>query len=104
MTFSSVTGLMSQFSENLLEAGLVSRASECQRPSSLYNEHSSQNELLKAVLLAGLYPNLIQVCVRLWHSSLFAGLPHRAGSSLHKMKWRDIRADGLNLLCFLHLY
>uniref|UniRef100_A0A3P9HNX1 ATP-dependent RNA helicase DHX30 n=1 Tax=Oryzias latipes TaxID=8090 RepID=A0A3P9HNX1_ORYLA len=56
-----INGLMSQFSENLLEAGLVSRASECQRLSSLYNEHSSQNELLKAVLLAGLYPNLIQV-------------------------------------------
>lgn len=54
---------MSQFSENLLEAGLVSRANNCQRPASLYNEHSGQDELLKAVLLAGLYPNLIQVCL-----------------------------------------
>ncbi len=54
-------GLISQFSTNLHEAKLVSRASECQRQSSLYNEHSDQEELLKAVLLAGLYPNLIQV-------------------------------------------
>ena len=57
-----VLGLISQFSENLHEAQLVSRASECQRHMSLYNEHSNQDELLKAVLLAGLYPNLIQVC------------------------------------------
>ncbi|XP_041849591.1 ATP-dependent RNA helicase DHX30 [Melanotaenia boesemani] len=56
-----INGLISQFSENLQEAGLVSRASECQRHSSVYNEHSSQDELLKAVLLAGMYPNLIQV-------------------------------------------
>jgi len=56
-----VAGLVSQFCENLQEAGLVSRASECQRHTSLYNEHSNQDELLKAVLLAGLYPNLIQV-------------------------------------------
>ncbi|KAL6103838.1 dhx30 [Pungitius sinensis] len=56
-----INGLISQFSENLHEAKLVSRASEGQRPNSLYNEHSNQDELLKAVLLAGLYPNLIQV-------------------------------------------
>ncbi|XP_069013571.1 ATP-dependent RNA helicase DHX30 [Embiotoca jacksoni] len=56
-----INGLISQFSENLHEAGLVSRASECQRHTSFYNEHSNQDELLKAVLLAGLYPNLIQV-------------------------------------------
>ncbi|XP_044076509.1 ATP-dependent RNA helicase DHX30 isoform X2 [Siniperca chuatsi] len=56
-----INGLISQFSENLHEAELVSRASECQRHTSLYNEHSNQDELLKAVLLAGLYPNLIQV-------------------------------------------
>ncbi|RVE61749.1 hypothetical protein OJAV_G00175700 [Oryzias javanicus] len=56
-----INGLISQFSENLLEAGLVSRGNDCQRQSSLYNEHSGQDELLKAVLLAGLYPNLIQV-------------------------------------------
>lgn len=57
----SAAGLISQFSENLHEAKLVSRASDGQRPDSLYNEHSNQDELLKAVLLAGLYPNLIQV-------------------------------------------
>ncbi|KAK9538545.1 hypothetical protein VZT92_003708 [Zoarces viviparus] len=56
-----INGLISQFSENLNEAELVTRASECQRSNSLYNEHSNQDELLKAVLLAGLYPNLIQV-------------------------------------------
>ncbi|CAG5896648.1 unnamed protein product [Menidia menidia] len=56
-----INGLVSQFGDNLQEAGLVSRASECQRHTSLCNEHSSQDELLKAVLLAGLYPNLIQV-------------------------------------------
>lgn len=56
-----ITGLISQFSENLEEAGLVSHAKACQNNSSLYNEHSDQDELLKAVLLAGLYPNLIQV-------------------------------------------
>lgn len=54
-------GLISQFSTNLLEAELVSRANECQRQDSIFNEHSNQDELLKAVLLAGLYPNLIQV-------------------------------------------
>ena len=65
MTFScaiiNTAGLISQFSENLHEAGLVSRASECHRHMSLYNEHSNQDGLLKAVLLAGLFPNLIQV-------------------------------------------
>uniref|UniRef100_A0A8C5NBA2 RNA helicase n=1 Tax=Gouania willdenowi TaxID=441366 RepID=A0A8C5NBA2_GOUWI len=56
-----INGLISQFSENLCEAELVSRGSECQSPESVYNTHSEQDELLKAVLLAGLYPNLIQV-------------------------------------------
>lgn len=54
-------GLISQFSTNLHEAELVPHANECQRDTSLCNEHSNQEELLKAVLLAGLYPNLIQV-------------------------------------------
>lgn len=36
-------------------------ASDCQRDASLCNEHGDEEELLKAVLLAGLYPNLIQV-------------------------------------------
>ncbi|XP_059199747.1 ATP-dependent RNA helicase DHX30 [Centropristis striata] len=56
-----INGLISQFSENLREAQLVHHANECQRHTSIYNEHSKQDELLKAVLLAGLYPNLIQV-------------------------------------------
>ncbi|XP_018531992.1 ATP-dependent RNA helicase DHX30 [Lates calcarifer] len=56
-----ISGLITQFSENLHEAELVSRASECQSHTSLCNEHSKQDELLKAVLLAGFYPNLIQV-------------------------------------------
>lgn len=56
-----INGLISQFSENLHDAGLVFHASDCQHHTSLYNEHSNQDELLKAVLLAGLYPNLIQV-------------------------------------------
>ncbi|KAM4605323.1 ATP-dependent RNA helicase DHX30 [Polymixia lowei] len=56
-----INGLISQFSENLCEAQLVSRSSECQQPSSLYNQYSNKDELVKAVLLAGLYPNLIQV-------------------------------------------
>lgn len=54
-------GLISQFSANMHEAELVSHANECQRDASLCNEYSNQEELLKAVLLAGLYPNLIQV-------------------------------------------
>ncbi|CAL8280233.1 unnamed protein product [Lota lota] len=56
-----INGLISQFSENLYQAQLVSRSSECQQAASLYNQQSHQDELVKAVLLAGLYPNLIQV-------------------------------------------
>ncbi|CAJ1072389.1 ATP-dependent RNA helicase DHX30 isoform X1 [Xyrichtys novacula] len=56
-----INGLISQFSDNLHEAELVPRAQECQHQSSRYNRHSDEDELLKAVLLAGLYPNLIQV-------------------------------------------
>jgi len=52
---------MSQYSENLYQAKLVSQASQCQAANSMYNEHSKQDELVKAVLLASLYPNLIQV-------------------------------------------
>lgn len=57
----NTAGLMSQFSENLYEAKLVSHANKCQHHNSLYNHYSNQNELLKAVLLAGFFPNLIQV-------------------------------------------
>lgn len=54
-------GLISQFSTNLYEAELVPHANDCQHDTSLCNEYSDEEELLKAVLLAGLYPNLIQV-------------------------------------------
>nr|XP_046264175.1 ATP-dependent RNA helicase DHX30 [Scatophagus argus] len=56
-----INGLISQFSMNLHEAELVPQASQCQHHTSLYNKHSNEDELLKAVLVAGLYPNLIQV-------------------------------------------
>ncbi|XP_062850479.1 ATP-dependent RNA helicase DHX30 [Trichomycterus rosablanca] len=56
-----IHGLTQQFSENLAEAGLVSHSAECLRPSSTLNQLSHHEELLKAVLLAGFYPNLIQV-------------------------------------------
>ncbi|KAF5890054.1 putative ATP-dependent RNA helicase DHX30, partial [Clarias magur] len=56
-----IQGLTQQFSDNLKEAELVSHPAECLRPSSLLNQFSRQEELLKAVLLAGFYPNLIQV-------------------------------------------
>ncbi|KAK7158590.1 hypothetical protein R3I94_005043 [Phoxinus phoxinus] len=56
-----IHGLMQQFSENLAEARLLDHSSECLRLSSHLNQHSQQEQLLKAVLVAGLYPNLIQV-------------------------------------------
>ncbi|XP_066538093.1 ATP-dependent RNA helicase DHX30 isoform X2 [Hoplias malabaricus] len=56
-----IYGLSQQFSENLAEAEVVSRSVDCLRASSLLNQHSHQEQLLKALLLAGFYPNLIQV-------------------------------------------
>ncbi|XP_062386384.1 ATP-dependent RNA helicase DHX30 [Sardina pilchardus] len=56
-----IQGLARQFSENLFEAELVSNPNDCLRNSSTYNQFSHEDELLKAVLMAGLYPNLIQV-------------------------------------------
>ncbi|XP_041954389.1 ATP-dependent RNA helicase DHX30 [Alosa sapidissima] len=56
-----IQGLARQFSVNLCEAELVSNPNDCLRPSSTYNQFSQEDELLKAVLMAGLYPNLIQV-------------------------------------------
>ncbi|XP_043085634.1 ATP-dependent RNA helicase DHX30 isoform X2 [Puntigrus tetrazona] len=56
-----IHGLMQQFGENLSEAGLVDGSAECLRPSSRLNLHSQQEQLVKAVLTAGLYPHLIQV-------------------------------------------
>ncbi|XP_072544819.1 ATP-dependent RNA helicase DHX30 [Salminus brasiliensis] len=56
-----IHGLTQQFSENLVEAELASRSVDCLSLSSKLNEHSQQEQLLKAVLLAGFYPNLIKV-------------------------------------------
>uniref|UniRef100_W5L5V6 ATP-dependent RNA helicase DHX30 n=1 Tax=Astyanax mexicanus TaxID=7994 RepID=W5L5V6_ASTMX len=56
-----IHGLTQQFSDNLMEAELVDRSVDCLRPLSKLNQNSQQEELLKAVLLAGFYPNLIQV-------------------------------------------
>ncbi|XP_063076053.1 ATP-dependent RNA helicase DHX30 [Engraulis encrasicolus] len=56
-----IQGLARQFGENLREACLVPSENECLRPGSSYNQFSDEEELLKAVLMAGLYPNLIKV-------------------------------------------
>ncbi|XP_018620694.2 ATP-dependent RNA helicase DHX30 isoform X2 [Scleropages formosus] len=56
-----IQGLIQQFSENLQEAALVQHASECLHQSSQINQHSQEDELVKAVLAAGLYPNIIKV-------------------------------------------
>ncbi|XP_072116547.1 ATP-dependent RNA helicase DHX30 isoform X1 [Mobula birostris] len=56
-----IHGLMLQFSENVYDAFLVSDPSVCTRSSSLCNQYSEEEELIKGVLLAGLYPNLIQL-------------------------------------------
>ncbi|XP_005171140.1 ATP-dependent RNA helicase DHX30 isoform X2 [Danio rerio] len=56
-----IHGLMQQFSDNLCEAGLVDHSAECLRLSSPVNQQSKEEQLITAVLLAGLYPNLIQV-------------------------------------------
>ncbi len=52
---------MQQFGENLCEAGLVGGSADCLRLWSGLNQHSQQEQLVKAVLIAGLYPHLIQV-------------------------------------------
>uniref|UniRef100_A0A8C1M6N2 RNA helicase n=1 Tax=Cyprinus carpio TaxID=7962 RepID=A0A8C1M6N2_CYPCA len=56
-----IHGLMQQFSENLCEAGLLEGSAEGLRLSSRLNLHSHQEQLVKAMLIAGLYPHLIQV-------------------------------------------
>ncbi|XP_030630684.1 ATP-dependent RNA helicase DHX30 [Chanos chanos] len=56
-----IHGLMQQFSENLCEAQLVENSTDCLRLLSQHNQHSQEEELLKAVIMAGLYPNLIHV-------------------------------------------
>ncbi|XP_048384755.1 ATP-dependent RNA helicase DHX30 isoform X2 [Stegostoma tigrinum] len=56
-----IHGLILQFSENVYNAFLVSNPSDCTRSYSLCNQYSGEEELIKGVLLAGLYPNLIQL-------------------------------------------
>ncbi|XP_032876217.1 ATP-dependent RNA helicase DHX30 isoform X2 [Amblyraja radiata] len=56
-----IHGLILQFSENVYNAFLVSNPSDCGRSSSLCNQYRGEEELIKGVLLAGLYPNLIQL-------------------------------------------
>ncbi|XP_036850107.1 ATP-dependent RNA helicase DHX30 isoform X1 [Manis javanica] len=56
-----IHGLVKQFSENIYEAFLVGRPSDCTLASAQCNEYSAEEELVKGVLMAGLYPNLIQV-------------------------------------------
>lgn len=56
-----IQGLVTQFSANLYEAFLVSNSSECTQRYAQCNQYSEEEELVKGVLLAGLYPNLIEV-------------------------------------------
>ncbi|MGH0153391.1 UNVERIFIED_CONTAM: hypothetical protein FKN15_041924 [Acipenser sinensis] len=56
-----IHGLIQQFSENVYDSFLVSESSDCTRQFSQCNQYSREEELVKGVLLAGLYPNLIQV-------------------------------------------
>ncbi|XP_019802239.1 ATP-dependent RNA helicase DHX30 isoform X2 [Tursiops truncatus] len=56
-----IHGLIKQFSENIYEAFLVGKPSDCTLASAQCNEYSEEEELVKGVLMAGLYPNLIQV-------------------------------------------
>ncbi|XP_051879730.1 ATP-dependent RNA helicase DHX30 isoform X2 [Pristis pectinata] len=56
-----IHGLILQFSENVYNAFLVSDSSDCTRSFSLCNQYRGEEELIKGVLLAGLYPNLIQL-------------------------------------------
>ncbi|XP_072269535.1 ATP-dependent RNA helicase DHX30 [Pyxicephalus adspersus] len=56
-----IQGLISQFSSNAQDAYLVPDSSHCVKDDALCNQLSNQYELVKGVLLAGLYPKLIQV-------------------------------------------
>ncbi|XP_043543931.1 ATP-dependent RNA helicase DHX30 isoform X1 [Chiloscyllium plagiosum] len=56
-----IHGLIQQFSENVYNAFLVSNPSDCTSSYSLCNQCSGEEELIKGVLLAGLYPNFIQL-------------------------------------------
>ncbi|XP_075683949.1 ATP-dependent RNA helicase DHX30 isoform X2 [Rhinoderma darwinii] len=56
-----IQGLITQFSSNVLDASLVYEANECVNRFAQCNQLSDYDELVKGVLLAGLYPKLIQV-------------------------------------------
>ncbi|KAI1902230.1 hypothetical protein AGOR_G00042570 [Albula goreensis] len=56
-----IHGLTQQFSDNLHDASLVAHPTDCLRLNSKSNQYSQEDQLVKAVLLAGLYPNLIQI-------------------------------------------
>ncbi|KAM3929120.1 ATP-dependent RNA helicase DHX30 [Leptodactylus fuscus] len=56
-----IQGLITQFSSNVEDAALVDDAKECSSRSAMCNQLSNQDELVKGILLAGLYPKLIQV-------------------------------------------
>lgn len=75
-------GLIKQFSENIYEAFLVGKPSDCTLASAQCNEYSEEEELVKGVLMAGLYPNLIQVLPRGRGRRAAASSPHPPGSSL----------------------
>lgn len=73
LLLSRLAGLVKQFSENIYEAFLVGRPSDCTLASAQCNEYSAEEELVKGVLMAGLYPNLIQV--RLCPGATLPGRP-----------------------------
>lgn len=56
-----IQGLITQFSSNAQDASLVYEANECLSRSAQCNQLSNQDELVKGILLAGLYPRLLQV-------------------------------------------
>ncbi|KAM4028278.1 ATP-dependent RNA helicase DHX30 [Anomaloglossus baeobatrachus] len=56
-----IQGLITQFSSNVEDASLVDLANDCMNRHALCNQLSDEDELVKGVLLAGLYPKLIQV-------------------------------------------
>ncbi|XP_063780645.1 ATP-dependent RNA helicase DHX30 [Pseudophryne corroboree] len=56
-----IKGLISQFSTNVRDAFLVSDVNECTSEYAVCNQFSNQDELVKGILMAGLYPKLIQV-------------------------------------------
>ncbi|CAI9614303.1 unnamed protein product [Staurois parvus] len=56
-----IQGLVSQFSANAHDAHLVPHPHDCVHDGALCNQFSNEDELVKGVLVAGLFPNLIQV-------------------------------------------